>query len=231
MATADELKKNKHMEKRRFETMKTRFLIFTLALIILTSMVACGSNNNIPEQKTDLVVSADFKPSISVPYCDQARKAGKINGNTYLCMVSANGDYVGEGKSYLYQSPDMTFSSGPALILGALPQAVISVRNPKLDDSWNLYFEPPFNKPWVVGNLYENPITSVSGGTTGPGLSISGNHKGCSTVDGKFEILEVVVDKSDPRQLAKFSANFEQYCDGASGALTGYIRYNATVIP
>jgi hypothetical protein len=211
--------------------MKFKFPIFILSLIVLTNMVACGSNKKTIDQKTNLVVSKDYKPTISVPDCDQAKKDGKITGNTYLCMVSANGDFIGEGKSWLEQPPVMTFSSGPAFILGYQNEANIYVRDPNQGDEWDLYFSPGFSKPWVAGTLYENPIRSVSGGTTSPGLSIRGNHKDCSAVGGKFEILEVVLDKSNPPQLDKFAANFEQYCDGASAALTGYIRYNSTITP
>jgi hypothetical protein len=213
------------MEKRRIEIMKTKLLIFTLVSIILTSMVACGSNNKIPE-----VVSTDYKPTISVPYCDQAKKDGTITGSTYLCMVSENGDPVGAGKTWVEQPPVMTFSSEPTLMFRVFNEVDISVDDPNLDDNWNLSFAPPRNQPWVVGNLYENPITSFGEDDTSPVLSISGNHIACSTVTGKFEILEVV-DKSNPRQLDKFAANFEQHCDGVSAALIGYIRYNATVTP
>jgi hypothetical protein len=211
--------------------MKTKFLPCMLVSIILTSMVACGSKNKTPEQRTNLVVSADYKPTISIPYCDQARKDGVIAGSTYLCMVSENEDYVGLGKTWLAQPPGSTFISGSALLLGVQNQVDISVQDPNFDGDWLLYFAPGFNKSWDIGSLYENPVTRVMGGVTSPGLSITGNHHACGTVTGRFEILEVVVDKSNPRQLDKFAANFEQHCEGAPAALTGYIRYNATVTP
>jgi len=112
----------------RIEQMKAKFLGLTLGLIILTDIVACGPNRTATDQALNLVVSAGYKPTISVPFCNQARKNGTITGNTYLCMVSANGDFIGSGRTWLEQPPIKNFSSGPAIANG-LYQAFIYVNS------------------------------------------------------------------------------------------------------
>jgi hypothetical protein len=217
----------------KLKKLKTKFLGLSLAALILTGMAACGSISKATGQTTNLVVSAGYKPVISVPYCDQARKNGTITGNTYLCMVSANGDFIGAGRRWLEQPPIKNFSSGPAIV-NDLYQAFIYVNSSDpsdLEGDWNVQIEPPFGQPWLVGNLYENPVRLVNAGSHGPGLSISGYGRECDQVTGKLEILEVVSVAGNPAQLDKFAANFEQFCQGSTAPLTGYIRFNATVTP
>jgi hypothetical protein len=213
--------------------MKTKLLGLSLVAIILTGIVACGPNRTATGQTLNLVVSAGYKPTISVPFCDQARKNGTITGNTYLCMVSANGDFIGAGRTWLEQPPIKNFSSGPAIVNG-LYQALIYVNSSDpadLEGDWNVEIEPPFDQPWTIGNLFENPVRQVSTASNGSGLSISGYGRECDAVTGKLEILEVVSVQGYPGQLDKFAANFVQYCAGSTAALAGYIRFNATVSP
>lgn len=55
-----------------------------------------------------------------------------------------------------------------------------------------------------------------------PGLSISGDGRGCNTLTGRFQIHELVRDASG---LVRSLATFEQHCEGGANALRGCIRY------
>ena len=184
-----------------------------------------------PTQAISVSIPAGFTPSISVPDCDQARKDGKINGNTYLCMVSANGDFIGEGKTWLQLPDGVTFSAeAPG---NADSQAPVTINIKASDGEWDIQFSPAKGRPWV-GGFYDNAQRYPFQESPHPGLSISGYGRGCNQLTGKFEILEMKFESS-PDEFSKgtmqhFAANFEQHCDGGP-ALSGYIRYDSSVTP
>jgi hypothetical protein len=64
---------------------------------------------------------------------------------------------------------------------------------------------------------------------TVPGLSVSGEGRGCNTLTGRFEVLEVTYGPSG--EVLTFAADFAQHCEGMGPALTGSIRYNAGPVP
>jgi hypothetical protein len=81
-------------------------------------------------------------------------------------------------------------------------------------------------QPLRVGS-YENATRYPFQSPTSPGLSVFGSGRGCNTLTGRFDVLEV--SYSATGQIDRFSADFAQHCDGQPPALFGSIRYNATV--
>ena len=55
-----------------------------------------------------------------------------------------------------------------------------------------------------------------------PGLSVSGNGRGCNTLTGSFVVLEAVYGPQG--EVLRFHATFEQHCEGAAAALRGEVR-------
>jgi hypothetical protein len=55
-----------------------------------------------------------------------------------------------------------------------------------------------------------------------PGLSVSGNGRGCNTLTGSFVVLEAVYGPQG--EVLRFHATFEQHCEGAAAALRGDVR-------
>ena len=60
-----------------------------------------------------------------------------------------------------------------------------------------------------------------------PGLSVSGDGRGCNTLQGSFEVKEVTYGPNGG--VASFWATFEQHCEGMTPAARGEIRFNASV--
>lgn len=186
-----------------------------------------------PTFQSPLLISlaspAGAAPALGVPFCDQALQAGQIAGNTYLCMASEGGDFIGAGQNWL-QVPDQATISAESWASSANPNAALTVKVISAEGEWELTFAPPSDPGWGAG-LFENAVRYPFQEASQPGLSISGYGRGCNEISGKFEILEMEYigspDGSMPGLLSRFAANFEQHCDGGP-ALLGYIRVDAS---
>jgi hypothetical protein len=62
-----------------------------------------------------------------------------------------------------------------------------------------------------------------------PGLSVSGEGRGCNTLTGEFTVTSAVYDYYGVP--AVYAASFEQHCEGAVPALHGTIDYSLDVGP
>jgi hypothetical protein len=63
-------------------------------------------------------------------------------------------------------------------------------------------------------------------GSDQPGLSVSGDGRGCNTLTGRFEVLEAVYRSSG--DVVSFAADFEQHCEGAPLRSSG--RFTSTPV-
>ena len=75
--------------------------------------------------------------------------------------------------------------------------------------------------------VYENAARFPFQDPSQPGLSVSGDGRGCNTLTGRFEVNQVVYGANN--EIDAFWATFEQHCEGAAPALRGEIRFNADV--
>ena len=142
---------------------------------------------------------------------------------TYLCMTSEKGDWVGNGKTWVQTGEKSDFFAKYNRNMGS-----VSVNNNSGGDNWTLEFAPLRDEIWVAG-LYNEAQRLHFRDSKHPGISISGMGRGCNTIAGKFEILELIADGSSG-DVKSFAVNFEQHCDGGP-ALVGIIRFNSTVKP
>jgi thrombospondin type 3 repeat protein len=138
---------------------------------------------------------------------------------TLLTIVSEPDDYVGNGVERTWTSADATFY--------ALPIGTGHGVNFQFSSGstwWYLDFVAPGSETLRPGT-YEGATRANA--STGPGLSVSGNGRGCNTVTGRFTIHEVVFDSSN--RVLRFAADFEQHCEGMPPALFGAARFNSFI--
>jgi hypothetical protein len=57
--------------------------------------------------------------------------------------------------------------------------------------------------------------------------TFTGDGRGCNTIQGRFDVLEIVRDAS--QNVVKLAVNWEQHCEGGQPALYGQLRYNSDV--
>ncbi|MFN2477248.1 MAG: putative Ig domain-containing protein [Chthoniobacterales bacterium] len=143
---------------------------------------------------------------------------GSVAADTGLVMDSPQGDYIGAGKSYYYNVPAdgaLTASKG----------TVVGLNFNGSGDNWYLSFAAPGNKPLTPGTYNgaaRYPFQSVNQ----PGLSISGNGRGCNQLTGSFTVKEITYGADN--SILAFDATFSQSCEGTGPPLTGEVLYNSS---
>jgi hypothetical protein len=139
------------------------------------------------------------------------------SSGTFLYMNSEPGDYIGQGIEQLYTSDDST-------IRGSLPQGggyfSASVIQGNYDHWWYVDIAAPPGEPLVEGSYTGALRYPFNDGA--PGLSVSGDGRGCNTLTGQFDVNEI--SYASTGELLVFDATFEQHCEGADPALYGRIR-------
>ncbi|MGZ8993087.1 MAG: hypothetical protein ACXW16_03640 [Burkholderiaceae bacterium] len=140
---------------------------------------------------------------------------------TSINMTSDPGDYIGQGQTYLYTPADGPFIA----LVGDDNSITISFNTPTFNHIWSLSFAAA-NGAQLTQGSYSNAVRYPFQPAGLPGLSVSGDGRGCNELTGSFQVVNVVYGPGNT--LASFDAIFEQHCEGAAPALRGQIRYNAT---
>jgi hypothetical protein len=144
-----------------------------------------------------------------------------MQGATFIHFDSQPGDYIGGGVSRTWTLADGTMTAR------RISTGVEVSFNGGLTYWW-LDFVPPAGQGLVVGS-YESAARYPFQSPTQPGLSVSGSGRGCNTLTGRFQVLEIEIDADGV--VRHFAADFEQHCEGAPPALFGVVRFNAETAP
>ena len=145
-----------------------------------------------------------------------------MTGTTYLCLSSDAGEYIGQGRNWIYTAPAAQFT-------GSSYDGLVAFFVKQDTADWNLTFAPPEGQPLALG-LYDRAEHATSHGPLRPGLEIRGMARNCERVTGRFEILEFSYSYATGT-VRRFRANFEQHCEGNAPALLGTIHFDASATP
>lgn len=141
---------------------------------------------------------------------------------TSLTMTGDPSDYIGGGQFYFYTPADGAFMAQQNSGQGVS----VSFHTPAYEHWWNLDFAAPSNQPLTPGT-YTGAVRFPFQASNQPGLSVSGDGRGCNTLTGSFQVLEATYGSA--AEVLTLDAIFEQHCEGGTPALRGEIRYNANV--
>ncbi|HEY9403931.1 MAG TPA: carboxypeptidase regulatory-like domain-containing protein [Pyrinomonadaceae bacterium] len=147
---------------------------------------------------------------------------------TRLSMQGEPGDYIGGTTQHLYTPDHGTFGATAQDRSGdGIPDYVqVSFSGPNhwWYTEFHTYRVP--NQNLVVG-YYENAQRAPFADANHPGLNISGDGRGCNTLTGNFTVHDVAIDSSgSSHTVRRFTASFEQHCEGGGPALLGTVYYN-----
>ncbi len=126
------------------------------------------------------------------------------------------GDWITGGLKYSYVDgvDELTVSS-------SVDNSVVSIGvNGANGDSWFLDFDAPLSQPLAPGT-YPDAIRYPFNGA-GPGLSLTGNGRGCNTLTGTFTVLDASFGPHG--YVEAFHATFEQHCEGLEPAARGEVH-------
>lgn len=149
-------------------------------------------------------------------------------GETIFHYMSEPGDYIGQGQELTLTPADADFNVSRNFANGVS----VSINNFSFPNQpsvifWYADFAAPFNVELLPGP-YENATRFPFNDQSEPGLSISGDGRGCNMLTGRFDVLEAIYDSTSGDVLS-FAVDFEQHCEGAPPALFGSIRINSDV--
>jgi len=142
------------------------------------------------------------------------------HADTFLYFNSEQGDSIGQGIEQTWTTEDGVFTP-----VGDISSNVITVEFTG-NSRWSLDFAAPRGETLRPGP-YEDATRYPFQSPTLPGLSISGDGRGCNTLTGRFHVIEI--SYSTEGEINRFAVDFEQHCEGGEPALFGSLRYNATV--
>ncbi|NBE56972.1 hypothetical protein GUY60_37275, partial [Streptomyces sp. YC537] len=135
-----------------------------------------------------------------------------------LSFSGDTGDWVTGGNSYAYS----TAAQDRLGVYGSTDNGLVRVSVNAADGAWwTLDLAAPSGTPLAPGT-YTGATASGSNGPTEPGLSLSGNGKGCSTLTGSFTVQDV--EFGPQGYVQKLDATYEQHCSGAEAALRGEVH-------
>lgn len=133
-----------------------------------------------------------------------------------LTMTSDEGDFIGLGQQYSYSTSANDAFNSTASANGSVVQ--VGMNNPG-GDFWSLEFAAPAGQSLTTGTY--NDATRYPFHGEGPGLSVSGQGRGCNALTGSFTVSEITFGPND--YLQSLHATFEQHCEGSEPALRGEI--------
>lgn len=145
-----------------------------------------------------------WRPSASLP----------TSGN-YVYLASEQGDYVGEGGTYLYTSSNSTLTVSAS---GRHLNVIVNSYD------WTGDFQAMNSITELQQGYYPDLIRYPFNNPVRGGLSWDGMGRGCNTLTGWFTVDAVTYSGTS---LTSVDLRFEQHCDGAAAALHGAIHWHA----
>jgi hypothetical protein len=134
-----------------------------------------------------------------------------------LSFVSDPGDYIGGGQSRAFTLDTASFTVRGGQNGGSVGVTVF----PFAGGFWFLDLAAPQGTQLAAGP-YEGAARYPFQAPSQPGLSLTGDGRGCNTVSGRFNVIEAQFGPNS--DVTRFHATFEQHCEGAAAALYGEIR-------
>jgi hypothetical protein len=127
------------------------------------------------------------------------------------------GDYISGGQSYAYSA-----SQDRMNVSGNTDNRVVTVSVDGANgDWWTLNLAAPSGKSLTPGTYTGATRYPFNEGTE-PGLSLSGNGRGCNQLTGTFTIADV--EFGPQGYVKKLDATFEQHCEGGTPAARGEVH-------
>lgn len=134
-----------------------------------------------------------------------------------LAFSGDPGDWITGGGSYAYS----TAAHDRLTVTGSDDGSVVSVNLTGANgDWWTLDLAAPAGQALTEG-VYEKAHRYPFQGT-GPGLSLSGDGRGCNELSGRFTVESITWGPQG--YLEELAATFEQHCEHGSAAARGEVR-------
>ncbi len=140
---------------------------------------------------------------------------------SYISLVSAEGDYIGQGALWFLNQP-IAFSSEST---NQTPSELVLNYNGG-SSSWWMNIQSADGSPLAIGEYSAQRWPFQGPGFAG--FDFSGDGRGCNELTADFEIIELAYASNG--DLAQLSVDFTQYCEYAGAPpLRGQVRFNSSM--
>jgi hypothetical protein len=136
--------------------------------------------------------------------------------STFFSFVSRPGDYVGQGRTQTFTPLTGSFTA-VQLCSGNHLHVIYTGRD---NSRWSLDFAAPGGRSLAPG-AYENATRWPFQLSVSPGLSVSGEGRGCNREAGRFDVT--AAEFGSFGAVTRFRARFENHCEDTGPGLTGEI--------
>ena len=137
-------------------------------------------------------------------------------GATSLTLRSGNSEYVGQGATAGFATPEAVVTTGGSASSG------VTVSVSEGLERWTVTLGARTGQSLVVGS-YAGAARFAD--ATHPRLDVSGDGRGCNATTGSFTVAQLSFDGGGA--VETLDATWTQYCDGSPRALTGRVRVGA----
>lgn len=135
---------------------------------------------------------------------------------TSVVMLSDSGDYIGGGVPRWYHPGNAQIS-----VSGSTGYLTVGVSGGNLGDYFHMDFAAPSGQALAPGT-YVGAQRAPFAEAGRPGIDISGDGRGCNTIEGLFEVKAFEVSAAG--ELQRLHIVYEQHCEGGESALFGEVR-------
>ena len=137
-------------------------------------------------------------------------------GKTRMALHSDPGDFIGQGRDWLYTPRDATIAAG-----GSREHVSFDTSS---NTFWTGDFSPASGDILTAGTTYKGAQRDAFRGSA-PGLEVTGDGRGCDVLDGSFKVTDARFDRFGA--LRNFGATFVQHCEHKKPALRGELDFRA----
>jgi hypothetical protein len=142
-----------------------------------------------------------------------------------LTFSGDEGDWISGGQSYAYSTASQDHLNVHANNANNVISLSVDGAN---GDWWYLDLAAPSGTPLAPGT-YTGATRHPFNEPTEPGLSLSGNGRGCNTLTGEFTIA--AVEFGPLGYVKKLDATFVQHCEGGTTAARGEVHISNPAPP
>lgn len=187
-----------------------RWRVWMLMLVATVGLMACGGGGG----------SEQAPPTLNPPPPVVPPPAPPPSGptSTQLVLDSEAGDPIAQGRRHAYSQSDAAFDVRHS-------NGTLSVRV-EGDQHWVAAFRPGTESRLRVGR-YEGARNRFDAPAGTPAMHWSGEGRWCRNSTGWFAI-DQLDEGGVPGGLVSITLRFEVFCDGATAALRGEVRYLST---
>lgn len=150
--------------------------------------------------------------------------ADPVGAGSAVTFSGSGGDYITQDRAWSYDTTDAVITATASADGNRLNLGING------DTWWYLDFAAPAGETLTAGVTYDGATRYPFRAPEEPGLSLSGDGRGCNELSGSFTVL--AADLNPDGSVDEFEATFEQHCENSTTSVaTGRVLITNETAP